>query len=158
MPQKLTEYDKKVGERIRNFRIIDNVQQEDLGEHLNLPKQAISRMENGKRRITPEELDKTAKFFNVPIDMFLSDDYRYTYIDNNEYGYFPVYMTRFLNLYEKALTINAGKDNIADKYTKEFIKIVNYVNSHVKEQLKTNEEKFRKYIEDKEKYCKPLFM
>lgn len=158
MPQKLTEYDKKIGERIKKFRIIDNVQQEDLGECLKLPKQAISRMENGKRRITPEELDKTAKFFKVPVQMFLSDDYLYNYMEDNVYGYFPVYMSHFLDLYEKALTVNAGRDNVADKYTKEFIETIKYVNRHVKEQLKTNEEKFRKYIKDKEKYCKPLFM
>ena len=48
MPQILTEYDKKVGKKVRDYRITHDISQEKLGKYLRLPKQAISRMENGK--------------------------------------------------------------------------------------------------------------
>ena len=40
------------------------------------------------------------------------------------------------------------------KYTDKFINLIKHVNKYVKGQLKTNEIKFRKYIEDKEKYIR----
>ena len=158
MPQKLTEYDKKVGERIKNFRIIDNVQQEQLGEHLGLPKQAISRIENGKRRITAQELEKIASFFDVPVAFFLTDDYKYTNLSDTIYDIIlPVFMASFIDNYEKALTVSTMEGNLADKYTDKFINLVNHVNGYVKGQLKTNEVKFRKYIADKEKYIRGIY-
>ena len=66
-------------------------------------------------------------------------------------------MAEFIDYYEKALTIDAGENNIADKYTKKFINLVKHVNNYVKDQLKTNEVKFRKYIEDKEKYIEGIY-
>jgi transcriptional regulator with XRE-family HTH domain len=155
MPQALTEYDVKMGKKIRNYRITHDYSQQELADYLKLTKQAISRIENGKRRITAQELEKTALFFDVPLALFVRDEYKYTYPFESSYDVvLPVFMSDFIEDYEKALTIDAGKDNIADKYTKKFINLIKYVNSYVKNQMKTNEVKFRKYIENKEKYIR----
>ena len=155
MPQALTEYDAAMGKKIRNYRIIHDFSQQELADYLKLTKQAISRIENGKRRITAQELEKTALFFDVPLALFVREDFRYTYPTETSYdAILPVFMAEFIDDYEKALTVNAGKENIADKYTDKFINLLKYVNRHVKGQLKTNEAKFIKYIEDKEKYIR----
>ena len=44
--------------------------QTDIGKVLNLSKQTISSMENGKRRITAFEVEKIAEFFNLEWDIF----------------------------------------------------------------------------------------
>ncbi len=54
-----------LGERIKKIRVLRKVSQADLGKELNLPKQSISRIEKGNRKITEEELEKIAVFFNV---------------------------------------------------------------------------------------------
>lgn len=56
MFQALTEFDKKSRKKIRNYRITHDISQEEIVKYLELSKQAISRIENGKRRITPEYL------------------------------------------------------------------------------------------------------
>jgi transcriptional regulator with XRE-family HTH domain len=155
MPQALTEYDKNMGKKIRNYRITHDYSQQALADYLKLTKQAISRIENGKRRITAEEIEKAALFFDVPSALFLRDEYKYTYPTDTIYDVIlPVFMADFINDYEKALTVDAGINNIADKYTDKFINTIKHVNRYVKDQLKTNEVKFRKYIEDKEKYIR----
>jgi transcriptional regulator with XRE-family HTH domain len=155
MPQPLTEYDIEMGKKIRNYRIIHDFSQQELADYLKLTKQAISRIENGKRRITTQELEKTALFFDVPLALFVREGYKYTYPTETSYDVIlPVFMAEFIDDYEKSLTINAGKDNIADKYTDKLINLIKYVNRYVKDQLKTNEVKFRKYVEDKEKYIR----
>ena len=158
MPQALTEYDVKMGKKIRDYRIILDYSQQELADHLKLTKQAISRIENGKRRVTAQELEKIASFFDVPVAFFLTDDYKYTNLFDTNYDVIlPVFMASFIDHYEKALTVDAGKNNIADKYTNKFINLVNHVNGYVKDQLKTNEVKFRKYIADKEKYIRGIY-
>ena len=113
MPQALTDYDEKMGKKIRNYRITHDHSQQELAEYLNLTKQAISRIENGKRRLTAEELEKTASFFDVPVALFLQDDYKYIYPTETDYKtILPVFMAEFIDYYEKALTIDAGKNNI----------------------------------------------
>ena len=156
MPQALTEYDVNMGKKIRNYRITHDYLQQELADYLKLTKQAISRIENGKRRITAQELEKTALFFDVPLALFVREEYKYTYpSETPPYDVvLPVFMANFIDNYEKALTVDAGKDNLANKYTNKFINLIKYVNRYVKKQLKTNEVKFRKYIEDKEKYLK----
>ncbi len=155
MPQALTKYDEEMGKRIRNYRITHDYSQQELADYLKLTKQAISRIENGKRRLTAQELEKTALFFDVPIALFLQDDYKYIHPTETDYKVIlPVFMAEFIDYYEKALTVNAGKDNLADKYTNNFINLIKHVNRYVKDQLKTNEVKFRKYIEDKGKYIR----
>ena len=71
------EFDAKISRNVRNYRITHEISQESLGKYLNLAKQAISRMENGQRKITIEELEKIALFFDQPIALFLKDEYKW---------------------------------------------------------------------------------
>jgi len=141
MPKALTEYDKNVGKKVRNYRITHDISQEALGKYLGLPKQAISRIENGKRRISLEELEKTALFFDKPIQMFLKDEYRYIYPADTPYGAFPVYMAEFLDDYVKGLQVDAGKDNLTHKFTKKFINAVMETNRTVRSHQKSKEKR-----------------
>ena len=131
MPQKLTEFDKKIGKKVRNYRITHDISQEALGKYLRLPKQAISRMENGKRRITIEDLEKIALLFDEPIQLFLKDEYRYVYPLDYDDTSFPVFMTEFLEEYIKALSINPGKKNISYMFTDKFIKEIKHLRTSI---------------------------
>ena len=55
-----------IGERIKKLRDRNNCTQTELGKILNLPKQSISRIEKGRRSVSPEEIDKISKLFNIP--------------------------------------------------------------------------------------------
>lgn len=136
MPQALTEFDKNIGKKVRNYRITHDISQDKLGKYLRLPKQAISRMENGKRRITIEELEKIALFFDEPIQLFLKDEYKYIYPSDTPYGALPVYMAEFLEDYRQGLNIHAGKDNLSNKFTKKFISAIQFINREVKDYQK----------------------
>jgi transcriptional regulator with XRE-family HTH domain len=62
-----------LGDRIRKLREINDCTQEELGNELNLPKQSISRIEKGNRKISVEELDKIADFFHTAPILILKD-------------------------------------------------------------------------------------
>ena len=113
MHKLLGEYDVALGKRIRDYRVTHDIPQEKLAKYLNLPKQAISRIENGKRRMTTEELEKTALFFDEPMAMFIRKDFKYTYPSDTVYGALPVFMSDFLNKYRYAY------ENLGDVYFKE---------------------------------------
>ena len=145
MPKALTEYEINIGKKVRNYRVTHDYTQEALGEYLRLPKQIISRMENGKRRITIEEVEKIAAFFGEPIQLFLNDDYKYIYPDpyGTAYGPLPVYMSEFLLEYSKGLTINAGKDNLTNKFTNKFIAAIKNINYTIISDQKIREKRER---------------
>ena len=66
-----------VCEKIRQLRILHNCTQEELGKFLNLPKQAISRIEKGKRKVSYSELIKISEFLKEPIEAFAEKDIKY---------------------------------------------------------------------------------
>lgn len=66
--------DELISEKIRQFRILKNRTQEELGNFIGLPKQAISRIEKGERKVTYIELSKIAEFLEEPIDALVIDD------------------------------------------------------------------------------------
>ena len=142
MPKALSEYEINVGKRVRNYRVTHDRTQDELAEYLKLPKQAISRIENGKRRISTEELEKIALFFDEPIQLFLNDDYKYIYPVSTPYGAFPVYMAEFLNYHRDGLGVNAGKNNISDRYTKNFINAIQTLNREVINYQKEQEKRW----------------
>lgn len=91
-----------IGERIRKLRYINNCTQEELGKVLNLPKQLISRIEKGKRRVSSQELDKISKFFHIPTIFILKEGWiDETYKDsipNNKWDIsVPSFVEDFLN-------------------------------------------------------------
>lgn len=63
-----------ISEKIRQFRILKNKTQEELGTCLELPKQAISRIEKAQRKVSYSELSKIAKFLEEPIEVFIEED------------------------------------------------------------------------------------
>jgi len=132
-------YNDLVRRRIKEYRILKNISQEELGKYLNLPKQAISRIEKGKRRVTIEELEKISLFFDEPLQAFVKEEYKYVYPADTPYGVLTVYMAEFLEDYRKALGIDAHK-NISDKLTKKFISAVQTVNREVKHYQKYKKE------------------
>ncbi|MBC8387768.1 MAG: helix-turn-helix transcriptional regulator [Actinobacteria bacterium] len=143
MPQILTEYDKKVGKKVRDYRITHDISQDKLGKYLKLPKQAISRMENGKRRITSEELAKIALFFDEPIQLFLQDEYKYIYPRETAYGVFPVYMAEFFEDLVKGLEVNIGKDNPTHTNIKKLVNAILEIDKTVTSHQKFKEKRER---------------
>ena len=64
-----------LGDKIRKLRHIKNTSQTELGELLGLPKQSISRIEKGNRKVTVDELDKIADYFEMPKSYILQGDW-----------------------------------------------------------------------------------
>ena len=62
-----------LGDSIKILREKNDCTQTELGKVLNLPKQSISRIEKGRRKVSPKELDKISKFFNIPSIFILKD-------------------------------------------------------------------------------------
>lgn len=58
-------------ERIINLREIDNMSQTDLAKKMNIDKSAMSKIENGTRKVSSEELNQIATIFNVSSDYLL---------------------------------------------------------------------------------------
>ena len=63
-----------LGERIRKLREIYDCTQDEIGKVLNLPKQSISRIEKGNRKISIEELDKIADYFGTSPIVILKEE------------------------------------------------------------------------------------
>ncbi|MCP4129957.1 MAG: DUF4065 domain-containing protein [bacterium] len=63
--------DKKVGNTVKLLRDQAGMSQHDLSEEISVSRPTLSQIENGERKLTPEELRKLAKIFNVSIDILL---------------------------------------------------------------------------------------
>jgi len=59
-----------IGERIRYYRNLKNMNQEELADMLNTTKQAVSRYENGNRQANQDILFELSNIFDVCIDDF----------------------------------------------------------------------------------------
>lgn len=67
---RVNEYDKQLGAKIRFFRVLNNKSQNKLAELLGLTKQAVSGIENGKRKVMAFEIVRIADYFNLDIQVF----------------------------------------------------------------------------------------
>jgi transcriptional regulator with XRE-family HTH domain len=63
----------KVGKRIKLLRQQKGVSQEYLGERLGVTRSFISRMENGKRPISLDKIERIADVLDVEVDDLLID-------------------------------------------------------------------------------------
>lgn len=148
MPKALSEFEKKIGKNLRNYRITRDISQQKLAKYLNLPKQIISRMENGKRKISIEELEKIALFFDQPIQLFMKDEFKYVHPSETDYGVFTVYMAEFLDDYRKGLNVDAGKNNHTNRLTNKFIEALKTIRREELSKQKDEHNNLRKGIND----------
>ena len=94
-----------LGYRIKILREKNALTQTELGKVLNLPKQSISRIEKGRRKVSPKELVKISKLFNIPSIFILKDGWienEYRDISSNRWGVrLPQFVESFLEGLEK---------------------------------------------------------
>lgn len=62
------------GEKIRKYRMEKNLSQVELSSILLVSRQTISNWENGRTRPEMENLVLISNFFDVPLEVFLSED------------------------------------------------------------------------------------
>jgi len=65
---------KKLGEKIKNWREQREMSQEQFAKVVDLGRVAVSEIERGNRGVSALELQKAAKFFNVSVDALLADE------------------------------------------------------------------------------------
>jgi transcriptional regulator with XRE-family HTH domain len=63
----------QIGLRIRELRTQGSLSQEKLASELRVAANTVSRWETGTYKPTAEDLDKLARFFEVPISTFFPD-------------------------------------------------------------------------------------
>lgn len=63
----------KLISRLKEAREYVGASQDQVGKVLNVPRSAVSEMENGKRNISAIELQKLAKLFQRPVSWFTDD-------------------------------------------------------------------------------------
>ncbi len=132
-----------VPKRIKDFRILYKRKQEELGEALNLPKQAISAIERGKRKVNVEELSKISKFFNEPFDAFFAKEFKFDYYPKNLYGSFPKFIVDFLDDYKYFLDkLEKEVDYPEYDYSKTTtLKLIGNINEIINEKIKDKDER-----------------
>jgi transcriptional regulator with XRE-family HTH domain len=97
----MLEEDFYIGDKIRQFRIIKHVSQEELGKIINVNKQAVSRIEKGIRRLSHSELVKIAEFLEEPVESFTEREIKYKLIQlKRAYSAIPKFAVDFLNDYK----------------------------------------------------------
>ncbi|EJG4482955.1 TPA: helix-turn-helix transcriptional regulator, partial [Enterococcus faecalis] len=69
-----TEVFMNTGEKIRKYRMEKNLSQVELSSILLVSRQTISNWENGRTRPEMENLVLISNFFDVPLEVFLSED------------------------------------------------------------------------------------
>ena len=63
----------QIGQKIREERTALKLSQEALADRLDVAPNTVSRWETGTYKVTPEDLDKLAREFKVPISAFFPD-------------------------------------------------------------------------------------
>ena len=111
----MKDIDVSISEKIRQYRILKNRTQEELGDFLKLPKQAISRIEKAQRKVSYSELSKIAKFLEEPIEVLIEEDIKNRLVKagNDSIALIPKFAFDFLTDFRKFI----------DDYTKEEAKV-----------------------------------
>jgi transcriptional regulator with XRE-family HTH domain len=63
----------QIGQKIRDLRTDAQLSQDKLASKLGIAANTVSRWETGTYKTTPEDLDKLARLFEVPIAVFFPD-------------------------------------------------------------------------------------
>lgn len=72
MEGKMIDFNKQIGKRIKAIREEIGFSQLQLAKNLGLRREAISNIENGKRKATVEELSKISKIMNISLDVLIN--------------------------------------------------------------------------------------
>ncbi len=79
---------KKIGERIRKYRNLANLNQEVAGEEIGMSGGNFGKIERGEIDINTDYLEKLAKLFKIPVTNFFDDRPLTSFNDKNQnYGY-----------------------------------------------------------------------
>ena len=70
-----TEFDQKLGERVRNYRLKQGLNQKDLAHNLQISFQQVQKYEKGDNRISSERLCKLAQALHVPVERLVDKLY-----------------------------------------------------------------------------------
>lgn len=98
---------KKIGERLRKLRKYMGLTQEQVGEILNLGRDAILRIEKGDRKIDLQELINFSKLYNIGMDELTAEDHT---INNSNVAF------------------ARGFNELSEKDKKEIISLIEYKN------------------------------
>lgn len=74
-----------IGDRIKRLRVLKGRTQIELGNAIGLPKQSVSLIEKGQRRVSSEELEKICHFFGIPVEFLLKDGWIEKFEKDNKY-------------------------------------------------------------------------
>lgn len=69
----MTDIKEKIGKRIRDYRLLKGLTQENLAELADTSLSAISRLENGHLMVSVEKLIEIARVLDVTVDYLLID-------------------------------------------------------------------------------------
>lgn len=102
-----------ISEKIRQLRILHKKSQEELGDFLNLPKQTISRIEKGERKVSHTELLKIADFLDEPVEAFTEEDIKYKLILRKYYAIaLPKFAIDFLDDYRFLVNDQSSQNSL----------------------------------------------
>lgn len=62
-----------LGTRLREGREYVGLKQEEVAHHLGIPRTAVSEIENGKREVKVQELQKLARLYQRPLNWFTGE-------------------------------------------------------------------------------------
>ena len=66
--------DTHVGSRLRQFRLLADVTQKELGDALGISFQQVQKYEVGSNRVSASKLYEIAQFLSVPVSSFFPED------------------------------------------------------------------------------------
>jgi transcriptional regulator with XRE-family HTH domain len=65
---------RRLGERLREAREYLGLSQEEVAQHVGMPRPAVSQIEHGNRRVDAIELAKFAKLYQRPASFFTGEE------------------------------------------------------------------------------------
>ncbi len=98
---------KKIGERLRKLRNYMDLTQEQVADILGIGRDAILRIENGKRKIDLQELMSFSKLYKISIEELIEDEH---IVNNNEVAF------------------ARGFNTLSEKDKKEILNLIEYKN------------------------------